>query len=73
MTITSRPATKEYRDNFDATFGGKLPRSFSELRDVCKLRGPKGDCKFYAVHVVCEEPCAAFCEPGVDVADCVRK
>jgi len=62
MTIVSKPATKAYRDNYDATFGKAptLPKSFDELRPVCKWRKDIGGafmCRFHAFSEVCEEPC----------------
>lgn len=41
MPIISRPATKEYRDNFDATFGRKTKRRIFQLSDeaVKTLKG----------------------------------
>lgn len=63
MTITSKPASKEYRDNFEATFGEThpLPKSFAELRPICKFcNDAAGTCGFFAHKAECKEPCPAF-------------
>lgn len=52
MAIVTRPATQEYRDNFEMTFGSK-PKRNNECRiyntecptpDACKLRDPSAPC-----------------------------
>lgn len=52
MSIVTRPATREYRDNFDETFGPK-PKRPSECRiynttcptpERCKLDDPNAPC-----------------------------
>lgn len=52
MSIVTRPATKEYRDNFSATFGEK-PKRPNECRiynttcltpELCRLSDPTAPC-----------------------------
>ena len=75
MTIVSKPATKAYRDNYDATFGKQpaLPKSHAELWPICKyFDDEEATCGFVDHGYACGDPCPAFGDAAC-LADFVKK